>query len=265
MFKRLGLLAGPGLLLLALGCVSHHYPTAVPPAPSPVAEPAPAPASEAAPLPPEAPPPPSFTAESSPEPSALSPGAREVMRLKDAGYSDEFLLNKIRQDNQSFHLSTDDLVALRQGGISETVIDAMVHSGGESFPFQLKQSVAKHAEFRGIVRRTHGFLGIGGSKHRATGKLVIDEDKVDWHQDDDASENFSMFERNIKEMWLNCAPRAGENLCLEICFKTYSGDEWCFRDAGWVNGDSRQITAIFDYFQKAFPATFFSQREKKTF
>ena len=64
---------------------------------------------------------------------------------------------------------------------------------------------------------------------------------------------------------MNCAPRAGENLCLEICFRTFSGQEGCFRDAGWENGENRQILAMYDYFQKAFPNTFFSKREKKTF
>jgi hypothetical protein len=94
---------------------------------------------------------------------------------------------------------------------------------------------------------------------------VIDGDRVSWYQMIDPEDNFSITERNIKEIWMNCAPRAGENLCLEVCFKTYSGQEGCFRDAGWENGENRQSAAMYDYFQKAFPTTFFSKREKKTF
>ena len=199
---------------------------------------------------------------------ALSAAASEILRLKDAGYSEDFLLNKVRRENQPYRLTVDDLIALRRAGLSETVIDAMLHAGGPSTPSAAPDSVqpvSRHAEFDGMVRQQQGFLGIGGSKKKKMGKFVVDGDRVNWYQMIDQDDNFSLSERNIKEMWLNCAPRAGENLCLEICFKTYSGQEGCFRDAGWENGENRQVIAMYEYFLKAFPTTFFSKREKKTF
>jgi hypothetical protein len=197
---------------------------------------------------------------------ALSPAATEILRLKDAGYSEDFLLNKVRGENQHYRLTVDDLIALRRAGLSETVIDAMLHSGGASpAAVESVQPVSRHAEFDGMVRQQSGFLGIGGSKKKKIGKFVIDGDRVNWYQMIDPEDNFSITERNIKEIWLNCAPRAGENLCLEVCFKTYSGQEGCFRDAGWENGENRLSVAMYDYFQKAFPTTFFSKREKKSF
>jgi hypothetical protein len=200
--------------------------------------------------------------------SPLSPAAREILRLKDAGYSEDFLLNKVRNENGNYRLSIEDLIALRQAGLSETLIDAMLHSGSGAAPTAAAvstQSVARRAEFDGLVRQKRGVWGVGGSKNKLVGKLVIDAERVNWYQMLNEDDNFSMMEKNIKEMWLNCAPRAGENLCLELCFRTYSGDEWCYRDTGWENGDNRQVTAVFDYFQRAFPATFFSKREKKSF
>jgi hypothetical protein len=215
------------------------------------------------------PPPPRAPIEpGAPAGSALSPAATEILRLKDAGYSEDFLLNKVRRESQPYRLSVEDLIALRRAGISETVIDAMLHAGGPSAApaaTETVQPVARHAEFDGLVRQQQGFLGIGASKRKKIGKFVIDGDRVNWYQMIDQDENFSLSERNIKELWLNCAPRAGENLCLEICFKSYSGQEGCFRDAGWENGENRQIIAMYDYFQRAFPTTFFSKRERKTF
>jgi hypothetical protein len=250
------------LALLLAGCASSHRYPAPPPLPPPAAAPAPVPPPTYVPPPEVAPV--GFTAAAG---APLSSAAREILRLKDAGYSEDFLLNKVRSEGGNYRLTVDDLIALRQAGLSETLIDAMLHSGSAAQPAAAAPMppIARHAEFDGIVRQKRGLLGVGGSKNKAVGKLVVDSERVNWYQMVDADANFSMAEKNIKEMWLNCAPRAGENLCLELCFKTYSGDEWCFRDAGWVNGDSRQITAIFDYFQKAFPATFFSQREKKSF
>ncbi|HWC65405.1 MAG TPA: hypothetical protein VG777_04920 [Thermoanaerobaculia bacterium] len=196
----------------------------------------------------------------------LTPAAAEILRLKDAGYSEDFLLNKVRTENQPYRLTIDDLIALRRAGLSETVIDAMLHAGAAApGAAPSVQPVARHAEFDGLVRQRAGFLGIGSSKKKKIGKFVVDGDRVNWYQMVDPEDNFSISEKNIKEMWLNCAPRAGENLCLEICFRSFSGQEDCFRDAGWENGDNRQIMAMYDYFQKAFPTTFFSRREKKTF
>jgi len=288
---EIGLAAALAMTLFLAACSSHSLSSSPPPphstapAAQPATPPPPAPTAYVAPPPPPAPvEPPAPTGDfgsgsgatyanpaiaspstASPAPS-LSPAAREVLRLKDAGYSEDFLLNKVRGDNQPYHLSVDDLVALRRAGLSETVIDAMLHAGGAApSAAESVQPVSRHAEFDGLVRQQSGFLGIGGSKKKKVGKFVIDGDRVNWYQMIDPDDNFSMTERNVKEIWLNCAPRAGENLCLEVCFKTYSGQEGCFRDAGWENGENRQILAMYDYFQKAFPTTFFSKREKKTF
>jgi len=273
---------GVPLLLLGLiaawGCASHSHSSNNPPPPY-----APPPAAEPAPPPPPAIAPPapapaatapagdfgsgSGTSSGAPPAVALSPAASEILRLKDAGYSEDFLLNEIRAQNTSYHLTVDDLVALHRAGLSETVIDAMVRSGSSAAPAAAEsvQPVARHAEFDGLVRQRQGFLGVGSSKKKKVGKFVIDGERISWYQMVDPEDNFSISERNVRELWMNCAPRAGENLCLEICFRTFSGQEGCFRDAGWENGDNRQILAMYDYFQKAFPNTFFSKREKKSF
>ncbi|HET7452756.1 MAG TPA: hypothetical protein VFL12_08445 [Thermoanaerobaculia bacterium] len=255
-----------------VGCASKSFSSNNPP--PPYAPPQPPPAAAPAPPPPAA----SSAAPAgdfgsgngaSPvaSPAATSPAVAEILRLKDAGYTEDFLLNHIHSTNQTYHLSVDDLVALRRAGLSETVIDAMERSGAPAAApaAESAQPVARHAEFDGLVRQKSGFLFVGGSKSKDVGKFVIDGERVNWYQTVDPEDNFSVVERNIKELWMNCAPRAGENLCLELCFKSFSGQEACFRDAGWENGDNRQVTAMYDYFQKAFPNTFFSKREKKSF
>ena len=244
-----------------VGCASKSFSSKNPPPPD-----APPPAAAPAP-PPPAPPMPAPAASPDAPSAATSPAVAEILRLKDAGYTEDFLLNHIRSTNQTYHLSVDDLIALRRAGLSETVIDAMERSGAPAAApaAEAAQPVARHAEFDGLVRQKAGFLFVGGSKSKEVGKFVIDGERVNWYQMVDPEANFSVTERNIKELWMNCAPRAGENLCLELCFKSFSGQEACFRDAGWENGDNRQVTAMYDYFQKAFPNTFFSKREKKSF
>src|ERR1700690_3226891 len=63
---------------------------------------------------------------------ATSAGAREMLRLKDAGYSEEFLLKKVEREKASYQLTTNDLILLRKAGFSEKLIEAMLISGKSS-------------------------------------------------------------------------------------------------------------------------------------
>jgi len=52
----------------------------------------------------------------------------DVIKLKDAGFSDELIIDKITNTPSAFNLELDDLVALRRAGISDGVIQAMMHA-----------------------------------------------------------------------------------------------------------------------------------------
>lgn len=257
--------------LFMISCSSNRStPSAAtaPPATAPAVAATAPPATAAAPAPATAPPTIASPATApSPEAAAtgavpgygVSPSVQEILKLKQAGYSDDFLVAKIKHDNIHYDMNTNDLLALRQSGIAEPVIETMMHSGTSA------AALPSHMEWDGLARQKRGFLGVGSSTNKYTGKLTVDGANVSWNESVDPDSNFSMLGKNIKEMWLNCAPRAGENLCLELCFKTYAGDERCFRDTGWENGENKTILAIYDYFQKAFPATLYSRKEKKSF
>ena len=53
----------------------------------------------------------------------------EILRLKEAGRTDDFLIEKIRTDNVNYHLTTSDVQSLRAAGISQPVLEAMLRSG----------------------------------------------------------------------------------------------------------------------------------------
>jgi hypothetical protein len=53
----------------------------------------------------------------------------DLLRLKQAGASEEVLLNKVRSDGVNYGLTTADVVELRTAGFSETILEAMLRSG----------------------------------------------------------------------------------------------------------------------------------------
>ncbi len=52
----------------------------------------------------------------------------DVLKLKSAGLSDQFIIDKIKASPANYHLDVNDLVELKKAGIPEAVIDAMIQA-----------------------------------------------------------------------------------------------------------------------------------------
>jgi hypothetical protein len=259
MTKRLWtVLLGASLTLAA--CKSAGAPPA-PGQPSPGAGVPPA-----APNPAPAPPQPVITPVTpvpmAPPSAAMAPAPsrpyQDILKLKQAGLTDEFLLNKVRTENVPYQLTTPEIVELRTAGISENVLQAMMRSGQPPSTTSGTE-VARKAEFSGFARVGKGFL-VFGTSAKKTGRLVVDGENVSWFDAEDPKKNFSIYAKNIKEVFNTCVLRPGQNLCLEFGFVTHTGEEYRFRDPGWKNGDNKLVTDATNYFRQAFPMMFFSQR-----
>jgi len=248
--RLLAVLLGGSLILAS--CSSSHQ--APPPA-----------ASNSAPAPAVTPNPTSETvvvavpASNPVPPAAPARPHQDILKLKQAGLSDEFILNKIRTDNVPYSLTTSEIVELRTAGLSETVIQAMMRSGQPSSSTAGVES-ARKAEFSGLARVGKGFL-VFGTSAKKTGRLVVEGENVSWFDADDPKKNFTIYARNIKEVFNTCVRRPGTNLCLEFGFVTHTGEEYRFRDPGWKNGENRLVSEVTTYFRQAFPSFFFSERD----
>jgi len=58
--------------------------------------------------------------------NALSNG--DILSLKQAGLSDELIIDKIRSSPAKFALETDDLISLKKAGIPDAVVSAMIEA-----------------------------------------------------------------------------------------------------------------------------------------
>lgn len=192
-----------------------------------------------------------------PVPAAAPRPYQDVLKLKQAGLSDDFLLNKIRSENVNYQLSTPEILELRNAGVSETVLAAMLRSGQPSSS-TVGSPVARRAEFAGLSRVGRGFMGIG-TKTSNVGRLEVDGDKITF-TGSDPDRNFSVYAKNVKEIFNTCVLRPGSNLCLEVGFVTFTGEEYRFREPGYKNGDNRVVTEITSFFRQAFPSLFYSER-----
>ncbi len=227
-------------------------PTTPPPAPSPTVVPS---ASR------EAAPPPAAALPAQPPDAAAGPASerpyREVLKLKQAGRSEEFILDRVRAENVNYSMNTAQILELRSAGVSGAVIEAMLRSGRRPAPVP-PGAPASRAEFSGLAR-VGKVLGAGTST-KSLGRLVVDEATISWKGSADDNQNFSVSARNIREIFTTCVERPSQNLCLEVGFVTDGGDEYKFRDPGWKNGENRLVADVTNYLRRAFPALSFSAR-----
>ena len=94
---------------------------------------------------------------------------------------------------------------------------------------------------------------------KGKGSVRIDGDVLYWTNDDDSDRSFSLRAGVIKDVWLTCARRPGENLCLEISIRTLTGLEYHFRDENWAGGENAQIMRIYAYLKSGYPTIHYEE------
>ena len=271
-----------GLALLA-ACSSTR--TSAPPGqPVPASTPAPAPPAEAVP-------PAGALAPSPTEPMPVaveSRGAvgdyRDVLKLYRANLSEDFILERIRRDGVVYDLGADQIIQLRDGGVSERVIQAMLDTragaagaaaplaapaprrppedritvDGGARPLGPAQMGEAPVEWEGVVRREPGIVIL---KNRwRVGRLTFADGQLRWQDARDSSKNLLIPWNAVREQFLTCLKRAGGNECFEWGVRTASDDEYRFRDVTWEQGDDTKVLAIHDWFAGRFPSLVDSQR-----
>lgn len=74
----------------------------------------------------------SATAPPSPKLSGNALTNKDILSLKQAGISDQLIIDKIRSSQAKYSLETSDLVALKQAGIADAVISAMIEASNRT-------------------------------------------------------------------------------------------------------------------------------------
>ena len=79
------------------------------------------------------------TAQSPPSPpsppppsQAQPPSVADIKVLAKGGMSDEVILSQIRSSHAAYHLTTADILDLKDSGVSEKVIDFMINTASAS-------------------------------------------------------------------------------------------------------------------------------------
>jgi hypothetical protein len=219
-------------------------------------------------------PPPPAPAESqapavSPAPAA-SPAVEEVISLYNAKFSEDFIKRKIKGDGTVYNLSVTDLLRLKEVGIPESLVDAMLATkkaqpapaegqvpgvaapGSESpaAPLLAPGQSRPPKEWEGLVRKSSGaVLGIGSRWENGT--LHLENEQFKWITSEGTDRNALIPVASLKEQFLVCEKKP-QGDCFEWGIKTKDA-EYRFRDILWKTGPTPKARAIYEYMKAAYP------------
>ncbi len=104
----------------------------------------------------------------------------------------------------------------------------------------------------------------GARNSRGEGQVTLGADFIDWRNQQDSERSFTLKLPVIKAVWLTCAARPGDNLCLDLGVITFTDLEYHFRDRNWAGGDNASILRIYSYLKANFPQVTFEEKVVKT-
>lgn len=114
-----------------------------------------------------------------------------------------------------------------------------------------------------LVQYGTGFFG--GTKSVGEGQLEIGSDGLVWTSTRDRDRNLALRPEVISRIWLTCASRAGDNLCLDLGVETLTGNEYHFRERNWEGGANSAILDAFGYAKSIYPRVRFDERAVEDF
>jgi len=189
-----------------------------------------------------------------PAPASVQPDdARlvDLVRMIQSGLSEAIMAEQVKQSGQTYTLSVNDLLYLKQNGVQELTIAALMatHSGAPS----AQASVAEDLVFEDLVLVTPTFF----KKDRA-GRLVMQGSTLSWVDQDNPSENFTFQITGLEKVWYTCDARSSGNFCYQINFKIVKGDRYRFRDAGRDSGSNAAVLKVMEALRTNFPRLTFA-------
>lgn len=183
------------------------------------------------------------------------PRLSDLVRLIKSGISESILVEHVQHSTPPFELSSTDLLYLKQNGVLESTIGALMATNAtmQAAPraAPAAPAAARELTFDDLV------LVKQGLKKDRTGRLVMRGDSLSWVDAGDAEKNFEFQITGLEKAWFTCQARTPENFCYQINFQIVKGARYQFRDANHESGSNASVRAVMDALRRYFPEVAF--------
>ena len=173
----------------------------------------------------------------------------EMVSLVASGMSEAIVIEQVRQSDQAYNLSVNDLLYLKQNGAQETLISALMttSTGAPGAPAVAPSELV----FNDLVLVKKGIFGWLKKNH--PGRLEIDGDTLKWEDSRGSEGSFQFQTTGIDEVWFTCEAGSSGNFCHQINFKIVKGDTYRFQDSRRDSGSNVAVLEVMEALRSYFP------------
>lgn len=177
----------------------------------------------------------------------------DLVSLITSGMSEDIVTAQVRQSEQAYNLSVNDLLYLKENGAKETTIAALLATsiGAPGAPATALASPPPELIFNELVLVKKGLFG--WLKKDRPGRLEIDGDTVKWEDNRGSGGSFEFETTGIDSVWLTCEARSSGNFCHQINFKIVKGDRYRFQDSRRDSGSNAAVLDVMEALRRYFP------------
>lgn len=177
----------------------------------------------------------------------------DLVRLIKSGISESIIAEQVKQSGRAFNLSVNDLLYLKQNGVLETIIGALMATRGTT-PMAPGAAAPAPSElaFDGLVEMRSTFL-----KKNRPGRLIMHGDSLAWVDGNDPKHNFEFQITGLEKVWFTCQARTPENFCYQINLQIVKGARYRFQDVNQESGSNASVLKVMEALRSYFPQVAF--------
>ncbi len=171
----------------------------------------------------------------------------EIVKIVKSGISESLIAEQIKQSGNTYKLSMNDLLYLKQNGVQDSVISALLTTKD----LEAKKAAAPPAETQfNELLLVHGW---GPLRRERPGRLVLKTDTFSWIDGSDPKENFEFRMGGLERVWYTCQAQTDGDVCYQINFQIVKGPRYSFADVSRATGANATVKALMERLRKDFP------------
>ena len=201
-----------------------------------------------------------------PTPVAVTPDDPRLEKVAQAiknGVSESVLTEQIRNSDNRYALSLNDLIYLKQNGVPEAIVAALQAAVGTpaatgKTTFGTQARGPKDVNVDGLLMVKSTFL-----RKNRQGTLSFKGDEIVWTDAADTVQSFAVKTSAVERAWLKCRPLPAGNFCYELGFSIFKGEDYSFLDGGEPQGSNANVLKLREAIAVRFPNLVFEEKIKK--
>ena len=176
------------------------------------------------------------------------PRLADVVKIVKSGISESLIAEQIKQSGLAYKLSMNDLLYLKQNGVQDSVISALLAT--KEAAAKLAAAPPAETDFNELLM-VHGW---GPLRKERPGRLVLKGDTFSWIDGKDPKENVDFQVPGLEKIWYTCQSQpSGDDVCYQINFQIVKGPRYSFADVSRATGSNATVKAVMETLRKSYP------------